>query len=59
MSVLLNMYRQWRRKDRLVKQLAAALDQRQTLMAAHAQALLASLGADQPEPPDRDLRAAQ
>ena len=48
-----------RRKDRLLKQLAAALDQRQTLMAAHAQSLLASLGADQPEPPDTALRAAQ
>lgn len=48
-----------RRKERLLKHLAAALDQRQALMAAHAQALLASLVADQPEPPDTALRAAQ
>ena len=47
-----------RRKERLLKQLAAALDQRQTLMAAHAQALLASLVVDQPEPADAALRAA-
>jgi hypothetical protein len=48
-----------RRKERLLKQLTAALQTRQTLMAAQAQALLASLVADQPEPPDTALRAAQ
>ena len=48
-----------RRRERLLKQLAAALHTRQTRMAAQAQALLASLVADLPEPPDTGLRAAQ
>ena len=48
-----------RRKERLLKELAAALHTRQTLMAAQAKALLASLVADQPEPANTALRAAQ
>ena len=48
-----------RRKERLLKQLTAALQTRQTLMAAQAKALLASLVADQPEPANTALRAAQ
>ena len=48
-----------RRKEKLLKQLAAALDQRQTLMAAHAQALLASLVVDQPGPTNAPLGAFQ
>jgi len=48
-----------RRKERLLKVLAAALDQRQTLMAAQAQALLASLAPEHPERPDTALRTTQ
>jgi len=48
-----------RRKERLLKQLAAALHTRQTLMAAHAQALLASLAVYRPGPIDAPLSASQ
>ena len=48
-----------RRKERLLKELAAVLHTRQNLMAAQAQALLASLALDQPEPADTALPAAQ
>jgi hypothetical protein len=48
-----------RRKERLLKELAAALDQRQTLMAAQAQALLASLASQAVGPTNAPLGAFQ
>ena len=46
-----------RRKERLLKHLAAALDQRQALRAAHAQALLASLASQAAGPRNAPLGA--
>jgi hypothetical protein len=48
-----------RRKERLLKELAAVLHTRQTLMAAQAQALLASLAVYRPGPTDAPLGAFQ
>jgi hypothetical protein len=48
-----------RRKEKWLKELAAALDQRQTLMAAHAQALLASLASQAAGPTNAPLSASQ
>jgi hypothetical protein len=48
-----------RRKKRLLEQLTTALEQRQTRMGAHAQALLASLAVYRPEPTNAPLSASQ
>jgi hypothetical protein len=48
-----------RRREKLLKELAAALHTRQTLMAAQAQALLASLAVYRPGPIDARLSASQ
>jgi hypothetical protein len=48
-----------RRKKKLLGELATALEQRQTRMGAHAQALLASLAVYRPGPIDAYLSASQ
>ena len=48
-----------RRKRKLLEQLTTALEQRQTRMGAHAQALLASLAVCRPGPTNAPLSASQ